>query len=90
MLFFKPEDTRFVTDGPNIRRRALDVVVCQIDCSYLHRLSQYRKVLANRDALSAKFRGQVNITLDLVTRQTGLFDEQLAVEGVEVMRKRAA
>lgn len=90
VVLVEPEDTRLVSDGPKLRRRALDVTLCQLDAQYMHHLVQYRKVLANRNALLAQFRGRTATPPTVFTRQMAFLDELLAAEAVQVMRRRAA
>ncbi|MYD90843.1 MAG: DNA replication and repair protein RecF [Caldilineaceae bacterium SB0662_bin_9] len=90
VVLVEPEDTRLVSDGPKLRRRALDVTLCQLDAQYMHHLVRYRKVLANRNALLAQWRGRTATPSPTFTRQMAFLDEQLAEEGVQVMRRRAA
>ncbi len=89
VVLVEPEDTRLVSDGPKLRRRALDVTLCQLDALYMHHLVRYRKVLANRNALLAQFRGRTATPPTAFTRQMEFLDAQLAEEGVQVMRRRA-
>ena len=90
VVLVEPEDTRLVSDGPKLRRRALDVTLCQLDAQYMHHLVRYRKILANRNALLAQWRGRTATPPSTFTRQMAFLDEQLAEEGVQVMRRRAA
>jgi DNA replication and repair protein RecF len=50
-VLFLPEDIELVTGSPSVRRRYLDVTLCQIDPAYCRALTQYNKVLAQRNAL---------------------------------------
>ena len=90
VVLVEPEDTRLVSDGPKRRRRALDVTLCQLDARYMHHLVRYRKVLATRNALLAQWRGRSATPPPAFTRQMEFLDKQLAAEGVQVMRRRAA
>ncbi len=51
VVLFLPEDVGLVTGAPNERRRYLDVTLCQVDRHYCRSLSQYNKVLEQRNAL---------------------------------------
>jgi DNA replication and repair protein RecF len=50
-VLFLPEDIELVTGSPSVRRRYLDVTLCQIDPAYCRALTQYNKVLTQRNAL---------------------------------------
>lgn len=49
-VIFTPDDVRIVTDGPQERRRFLNVVLCLNDPEYLRHLQRFRQVLSQRNA----------------------------------------
>lgn len=51
VVLFLPEDVGLVTGSPGERRRYLDITLCQVDRHYCRSLSQYNKVLEQRNAL---------------------------------------
>jgi len=51
LVFFSPEDLYIIKDGPGQRRRFLDLELCQLDKIYLNDLSNYNKVLEQRNNL---------------------------------------
>ncbi len=51
LVFFSPEDLYIIKDGPGQRRRFMDLELCQLDKVYLHHLTNYNKVLAQRNNL---------------------------------------
>ena len=51
VVMFLPQDIELVTGSPSIRRRYLDITLCQIDPIYCRALSHYNKVLEQRNAL---------------------------------------
>lgn len=51
MVLFAPHDLLLVSGGPEARRRYVDVVLSQLYPAHLHALSQYQKVLAERNRL---------------------------------------
>lgn len=62
-VLFHPEDLNMLYLSPSLRRRYLDLVLCQTDKKYIDALSKYRKVLKQRNALlgdirKQKFQGQ--------------------------------
>jgi DNA replication and repair protein RecF len=82
-VLFLPEDIELVTGAPAIRRRYLDTTLCQIDPDYCQALTQYNKVLTNRNALLK----------DLAERsgnpdQLLYWDEQLAQYGALLVTRR--
>lgn len=50
-VVFSPSDLSFVKDGPEKRRRFLDVAISQLKPVYRDYLDQYNRVLAQRNAL---------------------------------------
>ncbi len=82
-IFFSPEDLAMVKNGPSERRRFLDMELCQLDKIYLNQLDCYNKILEQRNKLLKEFEfreGAENL-LDV-------YDEQMAVYGSEVIRRR--
>lgn len=49
-VLFTPDDVRLVADGPQERRRFLDIVLSVHEPGYLEALQRYRQVLAQRNA----------------------------------------
>lgn len=50
-VFFSPEDLNIIKNGPGERRRFIDMELCQLDKVYLHELSNYNKVVLQRNKL---------------------------------------
>lgn len=51
VVMFAPEDLNLVKGSPQVRRRFLDMELGQISKSYLYHLSDYQKILQQRNAL---------------------------------------
>jgi len=51
LVLFSPEDLYIIKNGPSERRRFLDIELCQLDKIYLSYLTNYNKVLAQRNNL---------------------------------------
>lgn len=51
VVFFSPEDLGIIKDGPEERRRFVDMELCQLNKAYLHYLTRYKKVLKQRNSL---------------------------------------
>lgn len=85
IIFFSPEDLGIIREGPEGRRRFIDMEMCQLNKMYLHYLTQYKKVLKQRNALLK----QIQENRDL--RDTlELWDCQLAEHGKKIITLRAA
>lgn len=72
VVMFTPDDLQLVKGSPSLRRRFIDMEIGQIQPVYLHRLSQYQKVLEQRNALLKNADGSdrsVQSMLDILTAQ---------------------
>lgn len=83
IIFFSPEDLNIIKDGPSERRRFLDMELCQLDKIYLHNISNYNKVLMQRNKLlkDMAYSDSAKDTLEI-------WDMQLVNYGTEVIRRR--
>lgn len=85
VVMFAPEDLEIVKGAPGVRRRFLDMEIGQVHPGYLHDLTQYQKVLAQRNNFLKQNGGpgasKHNALLDV-------WNEQLATFGVKMMKKR--
>lgn len=77
-VIFSPEDLALVKEGPQARRRFLDMLLSQQQRSYFYALQTYMGVLKQRNALLK--------TGDM--RQLPAWDEQLALAAAPVVRLR--
>lgn len=85
VVLFLPEDVNLITGAPNKRRRYLDVLLCQIDSHYCRNLSQYNKVLEQRNATLRRLaEGQDNLEV------LAIFSERLVQLGSQIYARRAA
>ena len=83
MVFFSPEDLNIIKNGPSERRRFLDLELCQLDKIYLADLTNYNKILNQRNKLlkELSFHPEYEETLDI-------WDLQLAQYGRQVIEYR--
>ena len=82
-VMFLPEDIALVTGSPGVRRRYLDSLLCQIDPEYCRALSQYNKIMTQRNALLKEL-GEHRRSAD----QLAYWDQQLAQEGAILVTRR--
>lgn len=88
-VLFLPEDIRLIDGGPGERRRYLDIALCQIDRVYCRALSEFQKVLTQRNSLLKNWRDQpTRPTTESVEAQLGFWDEKLVQHGSLVMARR--
>ena len=82
-VFFSPEDLNIIKEGPAGRRRFIDLELSQLDKIYLSHLSNYNRIINQRNALLKDLygRGDLAETLDI-------WDMQLAAYGAEVLSRR--
>ena len=82
-VFFSPGELRMVQDGPEERRRFLNVSVSQLSRSYYTALVRYNKILEQRNALLK------NRDLSLVFETLPVWDVQLCRYASEIIYRRA-
>lgn len=88
-VLFLPADIRLVDGGPGERRRYYDIALCQIDRDYCRALSEFQKVLNQRNSLLRNLREQpVRPAADSIEAQLGFWDEKLVQHGSLVMARR--
>ncbi|HEU4962436.1 MAG TPA: DNA replication/repair protein RecF [Bacilli bacterium] len=83
VVMFAPEDLQLIKGGPQQRRRFLDVEIGQVSPQYLYNLTQYQKVLLQRNNLLKEI-GKTGKGAEMLP----IWDDQLAVYGAKVIRKR--
>ncbi|HIR94287.1 MAG TPA: DNA replication/repair protein RecF [Candidatus Egerieimonas intestinavium] len=83
MVFFSPEDLQIIKEGPGERRRFLDLELCQLSKVYLNQLTNYNKILNQRNKLlkDLAFMPDLLPTLEV-------WDEQLASYGGQLILAR--
>lgn len=84
IVFFSPEDLNIIKNGPAERRRFIDFELCQLDKIYLHNLTNYNKVLMQRNKLLKEiiFRPDLEDTLEI-------WDAQLVSYGSKIIERRS-
>jgi DNA replication and repair protein RecF len=89
VVLFTPQDVDLVTGPPAMRRRYMDVTISQMDHRYVRLLSQYVKVLAQRNSLlkSLKEQGRNSGSRD-VAEEMAYWDEELTRHGAYVVLRR--
>ncbi|MFC0186650.1 DNA replication/repair protein RecF [Fictibacillus aquaticus] len=73
VVMFAPEDLNLVKGSPQVRRRFIDMEIGQVNAVYLHDLSQYQKILAQRNSLlrdmQRRQKPEQMVMLDILTEQ---------------------
>ena len=83
MVFFSPEDLNIIKNGPAERRRFIDLELSQLDKVYLNDLSNYNKIVNQRNHLlkEIEFNKSALATLDV-------WDMQLVNYGERIIERR--
>ncbi len=82
-VFFSPSELRLVQDGPEERRRFLNVSISQMSKSYYTALVRYNKILEQRNALLK------NRDVSLIFETLPVWDVQLCRYAAELIERRA-
>lgn len=82
-VFFSPEDLSIIKNGPSERRHFLDMELCQLDKVYFYHLSNYQKIINQRNNLLK----QISFNRKLLDT-INVWDEQLVFHGIKVMEGR--
>lgn len=82
-VFFSPEDLNVIKEGPSGRRRVIDLELSQLDKVYLSNLSNYNRVINQRNSLLKEISYRENLidTLDI-------WDMQLVEYGEKIIESR--
>lgn len=83
VVMFSPEDLALVKASPDIRRRFMDMELCQIRPAYYKKAATYNAALRQRNALIKEA-----FTNPIDPDVLDMWNQQLARTGAEVMRAR--
>ena len=83
VVCFSPEDLEIIKEGPAVRRKFIDLELCQLNPLYVHSLVSYNRILVQKNKLLKElaFHRDYEETLDV-------WDEQLIRYGNEVTEYR--
>ena len=82
-VFFSPHELRLIQDGPDERRRFLNVSISQLSRPYFIALSRYNRILEQRNNLLK------DRNVDVVYDSLPVWDEELCKYAATVARRRA-
>ena len=80
IVIFSPDDLKIIKDEPEKRRKFIDKELCQIKPSYYSNLSDYKKVLLERNT----YLKEMTVDPDMMD----IWDMQLAKYGAAIMTQR--
>ena len=83
VVFFSPEDLGIIKNGPSERRHFVDMELCQLDSFYFYNLTNYNKIVEQRNTLlkDMYFNPQLRETLNI-------WDMQLVSFGSKIIERR--
>ena len=82
-VFFSPGELRLIQDGPDERRRFMNISISQTSPAYYTALLRYNKILDQRNALLKNH--DVSLVLDTLP----IWDEQLCKYAATIVKRRA-
>jgi DNA replication and repair protein RecF len=82
-VFFSPQELRLIQDGPDERRRFLNISISQLSKNYYTALLRYNKILEQRNNLLK------NRDISLVYDTLPVWDEQLTKYAAVIAKSRA-
>ncbi len=83
IVFFSPEDLSIIKNGPSERRRFIDLELCQLDKVYLYNLTNYNKIISQRNNLLK----QISFNKKLLDTLS-IWDMQLVGYGTQIIQRR--
>jgi len=83
VIYFSPAEIDVIREGPDERRRFMDIDLCQTDKNYFYTLSRYNKILTQRNNLIKKENKN-----PALAEMLSIWDRQLAKEGAKLFLKR--
>lgn len=86
IVFFSPEDLNIIKNGPSERRRFMDLELSQLDKIYLNHLSNYNRIVNQRNHLLKEIK---DIKKDKNLMETlDIWEIQLVQYGNEIIKRR--
>lgn len=86
VVMFSPEDLKIIKDSPGVRRKFIDMELCQLNPRYYYNLVQYNKVLNERNSILRNRNINKDI-LDVYDMQLVEFGYNIIMERLEYIRK---
>ena len=83
---FSPEDLKIIKDSPGVRRKFIDMELCQLNPKYYYNLVQYNKVLNERNSILRNRNINKDI-LDVYDMQLVEFGYNIIIDRLEYIQK---
>ncbi len=84
LVMISPNDVFLISEGSELRRRFLDIIISQFDKEYLHNLIQYNTALKQRNAILKKMNFSHSHSMGLFE----VWDQKLIEYGTPIFEKR--
>jgi len=81
-VLFSPADVEIVSGSPSARRRYLDLMLCQVDPTYLRLLQSYTRIVQQRNGVLTRLGGRHQPAL------LEVWDQKLVAEGSRLIIRR--
>lgn len=87
-VIFSPDHMKIIKEGPAERRRFIDIILSQIKPGYFYNLSQYVKLVMQRNnlLLQAKSDAKVIDTLEIWDQQLIEYGSKIIIERIEFIK----
>ena len=89
VILFSPEDLNIIKDGPQVRRKFLDIEISQIDKIYVNSLNNYNKILNQRNILLKNINKTIGNNREDLIYLLDTYDDQIVTYGTEIILKRS-
>ena len=86
VVMFSPEDLKIIKDSPGVRRKFIDMELCQLNSKYYYNLVQYNKVLNERNTVLRKRKFNREI-LEIYDMQLVEFGYHIIMERINYINK---
>lgn len=86
VVMFSPEDLKIIKDSPGVRRKFIDMELCQLNPKYYYNLVQYNKVLNERNSI-LRNRNINKEILDVYDMQLVEFGYNIIIDRLEYIKK---
>ncbi len=83
IVCFSPEDLNIIKEGPAVRRKFIDMELCQLNKVYYYELKQYNKVLKQRNMLLKKIKYNSSLKDTL-----SVWNEKMVFHGNKIIKYR--
>jgi len=84
LVIISPADTNLISEGSDVRRKFMDMIISMNDKDYFHDLINYNKILSQRNSLLKYFAANYTFDKDNIE----IYNEQLSQYGTRIFHAR--